>query len=150
MFWIYKNHYFLWHLELKTHWKNVKSYIYLYFLKHINQITLKENMAKIKPLLIFTAFNMLFSVCIELYGFSIMLVFILAFFFGIFYCVQRNIKLEYTNKKTLDTVYFHQVTLNDPIIGRIVLIEGSFTKRINLLLIIMSEEIQPLPIFSEK
>lgn len=72
------------------------------------------------------------------------------FFFGIFYCVQRNIKLEYTNKKTLDTVYFHQVTLNDPIIGRIVLIEGSFTKRINLLLIIMSEEIQPLPIFSEK
>lgn len=107
-------------------------------------------MAKIKPLLIFTAFNMLFSVCIELYGFSIMLVFILAFFFGIFYCVQRNIKLEYTNKKILDTVYFHQVTLNDPIIGRIVLIEGSFTKRINLLLIIMSKEIQPLPIFSEK
>lgn len=93
MFWIYKNHYFLWHLELKTHWKNVKSYIYLYFLKHINQITLKENMAKIKPLLIFTAFNMLFSVCIELYGFSIMLVFVLAFFFWNFLLCAKEYKI---------------------------------------------------------
>ena len=109
-------------------------------------------MAKSKPLLIFTAFNMLFSICIELSEFSVMLVFITAFcfslVFGIFYYMPRNIKLGYTNKETLVTVYFHQVTLKCSHTGRIVLIEGSFTERIYLLLTIMSKVIESLPVLS--
>ena len=61
--------------------------------------------------------------------------------------MPRNIKLGYTNKETLVTLYFHQVSLKCSHVGNAILIEGSFTEN-QLLLIIMSKVIQFLSILS--